>query len=352
MRSVGNTTEIDYARPGSEQAPRTRVVVERLGEGWRFIDPPIAAGPLRRPTAWRVVILGFLKASVLIVFAAVWGLRGGWLMGFGAAVTATQVLLGLRSWRRIVSSPTVIDLSSGTFALTRPSRKRVVVPLSEVTSVHASKPREWFGLRSRTSFLVICAGRRRLRSLEGRNYAEVRWLAGRIRAAAGLPLEHPSEPPARPADGEEGSGPENLPLGPLPAPPAPYMARRSQTFARKFWRAYDNMPLAAGPCLLLVVIAGLFIVYHLVDIVIICLQFGADAYFGQGLRYAPGSSVLLTNGQSIARPYRVLFFVLWFPGMLLWIAAATLITVGASATWQRFHERRRRASRRGVKSRE
>jgi hypothetical protein len=347
---VGNTPGIDYARPGAEQAPRTRVVVERLGEGWRFIDPPIAAGPLRRPAAWRLVSLGFLRTSVLTAVAAVWGLRGGWLLGLGAAVAVSQVLLGLRTWRRLVSTPTVIDIGSGTFALTRPSRRRVVVPLSEVNSVYA-KARPWLGLGSRTGFLVISAGRRRLRVLEGRNYAEVRWLAGRIRVAAGLSPEHPLEPPVRPADRDEVVGPEVVALGPLPDPPAPYVAPRRETFAKRFLRAYDDMPLAAGPCLLLAVIAGLFIVYHLVGIAIICIQFGADAYFRRGLRYAPGSGVLLTNGQSIAPPYRALFIVLWFPAMLAWVTAATLVTVGASAGWQLFRDRRRRAARRTVKSR-
>jgi hypothetical protein len=347
---VQNGTKVlDYARTGLEQSPRTRILVQRGPQGIRFIDPPLAGTQLGRRILFRFAFQTVVILIVVPVFFTVWGFsRAGILIGvIGFAAYNGWFLL--RYWRHSGRYPTVIDITLSAMAVTLPSRKRIFLPFGEIGDIHASRPRRQFGVRGRVSSLVISAWGRKFWLLRCRDYVEVRWLARQIRLSVGRAPDHPGEPTARiVADTQEHWEPESVWSGPLPAMPQSGEAARSctrKTFRQVVWREYDNLGCVATLFLFLSIIIGCFIITRLVGDLIICLQFGADAYFQQGLRFVPHHGSLLTNGRRIGQQYQILSVVLSGAGMIAWTALVVPIVIGFNRLCDAIRGRRQREQR-------
>jgi hypothetical protein len=221
-----------------------------------------------------------------------------------SAVVAISLWHSSRWWIQSRRHPSIIEIASNLFVLTLPTGRKISMPMSEVNDVHASKPWHMIGMKGRTSSLVIFAWGRRFRLLRYRDYIEVRWLARQIRAAMGRAEDHPSEPLVRVGiDQQEVGDPQIAWSGPLPAVTDALQAAvpKSKFLGQTLSREYDNLGCAPGILLLLSVVIGADIILHLLDVLIICLQFGIDAYFRKGLRPIPHRGFFnLNNGQMAA----------------------------------------------------
>lgn len=341
------TKVLDYARLGLEHPPRTRVVVQRAPQGLRFIDPPLAGTRLRQRILLRLASQTIVILIVMPVFFMGWRLsRVGVLIGV-IAVTWYNGWFLLRYWRHSGRYPTVIDITPTALAVTLPGRKRIFMPFSELTDIRASRPRRQLGVQGRVSSLLISTGGRTFWLLRYRDYAEVRWLARQLRLSVGRTAEHPSEPVVRiDADTQEIQESESDWAGPLPAMPQPdddAGTRTRRTFGQIVSHEYDHLGCAAGLCLYLSIVVGAFFIGRLVGDLMIRLQFGANAYFQQGLRFVPHHEPLLTNGQRLGPLYRVLSAVLSGIGIITWMAVALPIAFGFNRLSDAIHAKRRKA---------
>src|SRR4051812_360618 len=107
-------------------------------------------------------------------------------------------------------------------------------------------------------------------------------------------------------------------------------------WAQRLEAGYNRLGCASFLCLLTAVIAGLFVTTFAADAVVICLQFGRDAYFRQGVRPIPHRSFFeLSNGQSITFPFRLVFTLLWMISFTLWIAVAVAAVIAANNALER-----------------
>jgi hypothetical protein len=94
---------------------------------------------------------------------------------------------------------------------------------------------------------------------------------------------------------------------------------------------------------LIVVIVGLVVTTIAADAVVICLQFGWDAYFRDGVRPIPHRGFFnLSNGQSVTFPYKAIFGLLWMISFALWIALSVVVVVAAKNAQERHRESRTR----------
>ena len=234
--------------------------------------------------------------------------------------------------------------------LTLPTRKRVVIPLDELTGITAAPPRHLPGVPERISSVVISTLGRRLRLLPYRDYVEMVWFARQLREAVER-AKHGSNGPdeALAADMQKGAEPRIRWSGPLPAPPdASERARHRlrKTFGRFLDYEYNRLGCGTGLFLLLLAISGLWIFTREIAIGMICLQFGSDAYFHHGLRTAPHRGFFIpNNGQRIAPQYEALAMALYFVWMPIWVTAALLIAIAINRILLAISERRWRARR-------
>src|SRR6266511_1615882 len=99
-------------------------------------------------------------------------------------------------------------------------------------------------------------------------------------------------------------------------------------WAQRLEDNYNRLGCAPFLCLLILVIVGLQVTTTAADAVVICLQFGRDAYFRDGVRAIPHRGYFdLTNGQSVSFVYRLVFILLWIVGFAVWIAVAAIIVI-------------------------
>jgi hypothetical protein len=113
-----------------------------------------------------------------------------------------------------------------------------------------------------------------------------------------------------------------------------------KTFAQAISREYNNLGCAPMIILLLSVVAGIFIVTHFAELIVICLQFGSDAYFHQGLRPIPHRGFFkLNNGQEIAPPYKLLFIGLYFVLMPVWVTISLFVAITVNLVFARMIRR-------------
>jgi hypothetical protein len=344
-----NGQAINYARPGTALPPQTRVQVRHDGDRIEYIDPPLAKGIFRRRLLMQMALLISFSAAVLASACLRWHLSFVGSIVFVSALCGIKVLPELRWWRQAIRYPTVIEISARTLALTLPSGKCVSIPFDEVDDIRASKPRRMLGVRGRVSSLVIVAWGRRFRSLWYRDYIEVRWLARHIRIATGRAVDHPGEPAVQiAADEQEVGETHGTWSGPLPPakPGKRTQDRKMNRLGRTLSREYDQFGCAPNVFLLFSMLVGIVTIGHLLDELVICLQFGFDAYFRDGVRPVPHKGFFnLSNGQMIAPPYRLLFFALYFVVMPLWMGMALLAAIGFNRLATTFRERRQRSKR-------
>jgi hypothetical protein len=344
-----NGQAINYARPGTALPPQTRVQVRHDGDRIEYIDPPLAKGIFRRRLLMQMALLISFAAAVLAPVCLRWHLSFVGSIVFVSALCGIKVFPELRWWRQASRYPTVIEIASKALIVTLPSRKRVSIPFDELDDTRASKPRRMLGVRGRTSSLVIVAWGRRFRLLRYRDYIEVRWLARQIRVATGRPIDHPGEPAVQiVADQQETGEPQDAWSGPLPPASAGKHAQdhKMNRLRQTFWRDYNQLGCAASIFLLLSVVIGVRAILHLLDELVICLQFGSAAYFRDGLRPTPHRGFFnLSNGQAIAGQYKLLFSALFFIIAPLWMAIALLAAIGWNRLAIAFREWRQRSKR-------
>ena len=241
---------------------------------------------------------------------------------------ALMALPGLKSLIQSLRHPTIVDVGPGGIDLTLPNRKRVFLPNREIVDIRAAGPRWRLGVGRRVSSVIITGTGQEFRILKRRDYVEARWLAREIRRASGRPADHAGEPPLRSKDNvREVSGAERPALTDLP-PVRVGSATANRSWRRAFTafldREYNNLGCAAGLCLFLLAVAGLFITGHLVGIIIICLEFGRDSYFRQHLWFRPHRKFALSDGRMIAPEYQALFMALWMLLTAFWCALSLL----------------------------
>jgi hypothetical protein len=328
------------------------VQVERFPRGVRFVDPPISEGWLRRRFLIRSALQIGLAAAVVLPLLVFWRAFGVVWLVIGCAAAALNLWLSLGRWWQATRHPTVIDVAAGVMVLTLPTRRRMVIPLGDLSDVCAAPPRHLLGVRPRVSSVLVSAFGRRVRLLPYRDYLEMLWLARELRAAVGHEKDHPGEPapgatPDRPEAGE--SAPAWR--GPLPAFPDPAERLRHPPHRglRRFLdEEYNRLGCGAFLVLLLLVISGIMICEHEITVLAICLQFGADAYFLHGLRTVPHKGLLLNNGQTIAPQYRAMIYLSIYIVGPFCAGVALLIAIGVnrlliliSEPWHRARQARK-----------
>lgn len=343
---------IPYERPGAQHLPQARVQVEQFPGGIRFVDPPISERWLRRRFLIRWTLQTGLAAAVvlpLLVFCNGFGVV--WLV-IGCMAAALNLWLSMRRWWLATRNPTVIDVAAGMMALTLPTRRRIVIPLGDLSSVCAAPPRRLPGVRPRVSSILVSAFGLRVRLLPYRDYLEILWLARELRAAVGHEKDLPGETasgatPDRPEASQSASAWRG-PLPPFPDPGERLRHPPHRGLRRFLSEEYNRFGCGAGLVLLLLMISGIMLCEHEITVLAICLQFGADAYYKHGLRTVPHKGLLLNNGQSIAPQYRaMIYFSIYIAGPLC-AGIALLIAIGVnrllmliSEPWQRARRARR-----------
>lgn len=323
-------TVIDYARAGLEQPPRTRIMVQRGPQGIRFIDPPLAGTPFTRRLLVRLAFQTVIILTVMPVFFMVWHFsRAGILIGV-LGVAAYNGWFLFRYSRHAGRYPTVIDITPSAMAMTLPSGERIFLLIAEIADIHASRPRRQLGVRGRVSSLIISAWGRKFWLLRCRDYVEVRWLARQLRLCVGKAADHPGEPAPLAADTQEHWEPERVWSGPLPPMPQSGEAARCRTrrWRQILSREYNQLGCLAGIFMFASMLIGSIVTTQFVDALMICLEFGRDAYFKRGLRTIPHHGFFqLNNGQVIAGQYQALFFVTCLVGTVIWMSATLFVAI-------------------------
>jgi hypothetical protein len=100
-------------------------------------------------------------------------------------------------------------------------------------------------------------------------------------------------------------------------------------------RAYNRLGCGASLCLLALIIIGLPVTQKAIGCLVICLQFGRDAYFRHGLRFLPHRGFELTNHQFLWPVLIVAFVMFWMISMGLWILGSTLLMIGINTAIER-----------------
>jgi hypothetical protein len=324
-----STPVLSYARPGAGLIPRTSIVVEELSEGVRFIDPPTGR---RRPGQRAVVGAAALAGrATLVIFAC----------GVGFRLTATHAGLlaaaaGLAalwfSYRRLMqaaSSPTVVTVLGGKLYLRWPAGRQVAIRVADVTAVRARTPRRWVVVPGRYSALRVSTRRRTYGLLDGHDYPEVRWLAGRIRGVLGLPEPSRPEVPVNPRLDVQ----EPVPLGAAAMRPWPALDPRAvhedvaAPVSRWLSKQYENF----GCLTLLFVVAfgliGAWICRRWAERLAISAAFGSSAYVVDHVRLLPHRSPWLTNGRQLPAWYHALFDGLSCTGFFVSLAVGFAVGI-------------------------
>jgi hypothetical protein len=342
-----NMTPIDYAKPGIEQPPRTRIAVERSENSITYIDPPLAGTQLRRR-----ILLQMVQQSALVLAAAlilfIWSrLPYAYILaGILLAVLTVNLSAPLRYWHAVATYPTIISLTRDALVATPPGRNCVFIPFSQLSDVHASKPRRLIWTPGRISSLVIAANGRRFYFMRCRDYVEVRWLARQIRLGAAMKVEHPNEPVPRVGrDVQESRDFQSLSCGRIPLSVDHMRNSRKPSpsgLSQVVWREYNNLGCAACGCLFFSIGIGAVAISYLVDAVVIILRFGSNAYFRQHVRFVPHRGSALSNGLSIGAQYEVLYVILCSIGMIVWTTSMLVTAMCINHLFTVARQRRRR----------
>jgi hypothetical protein len=322
---------IDYARPAVEQPRRSCVIVQPGEAGTTFIDPPLTGDLLRRTALFRLVIPGLGWAAMAICAAV--ALRQRLFLSLSAAVLALHVFLEGRRLLRRRRFPTMIEAGRDGLTLYLTPRRRVVIPAADLDGIRASRPIPIGRLLGRNSSLIIRAWGRSITALADRDYPEMLWLAQQLRIATGRAANHPGEPapPWPPSRHGEFHGNASRPAA------EPKAAKK--TFGQFLFKEYDDLRCAPGLFLLASAVIGLFVTSRLIERLIICLQFGLNAYFRNGVRPIPHRGFFnLNNGHQIADGYKALFCVLCMCALLGWAFLSLLIAI----VWNRLADRLQR----------
>lgn len=301
---------IDYARPAVEQPPRSRVIVQPGETGITFIDPPLTGVLLRRTALSRLAIPALCWTAFGTVAALATSLR--FFLGCAAAVLTLLIFFESRRLFRLARFATTIEAGRDELALRLGPRRHIVIPACELDGVHASRPILIGRLLGRNSSLIVSAWGRPLTALADRDYAEMQWLARQLLIATGRAGDR----------------------GPAAGPRAAKKTRRQFLF-----KEYHDLRCAPGLFLLASVVIGFFVTSRLAERLVICLQFGLNAYFRKGVRPIPHHGFFeLNNGQQISDAYKVLFFGSWGCMLLAWAFLSLLVAIG----WNRLADRLQR----------
>lgn len=344
---AASTVPIECARPPIERPPRTRVIVRPGEAGITFIDPPLTWALLRRTALFRLAIPALFWTAFVGVGAAsaVWPKS---FLGWLAAFLAVLVFFEGRRLLRHKRFSTIIEVSHARLTLCLTPRRRIEIPISELGDIHASRPIRAGRLLGRNSSLIIAAWGRSFTVLADRDYPEVLWLARQLRVATGRPADHPSEPagPSPPFRGDQPFRPDAA----TPRPdefsdsantPAAGPKAAKKTRGQFLLKEYNDLGCAPTLFLLASVVIGLFVTSGLVERLVICLQFGPNAYFRNGVRPIPHHGFFeLNNGHQIADAYKVLFFVLLWCSLLAWAILSLLVAIGWNRLVDRLQRRR------------
>jgi hypothetical protein len=337
---------VSYATPGVECPPHTSVSIRRDSNGIWFVDDPKGTSKnYRRSFA---LILGRLAFGLAVLVSIVLTFH----LPRYVSVVLVSFFSALGIWSDVTwlwaasRHPTVIGIAGDSFAITLPNRNQIAMKIGDVSAIRATRPRSLYVMPGRVSSLAISAHHRHFRLLRHRDYVEVRWLAHQLRAAVGLPVEDPREPGVSAADDiqqlTESTGDWT---GVVPAIPASPVQPPSNWWD-KFWRDVDRESFGCLTSMLLwpAVVAGWFGIVRLTGCLVICLQFGRDAYLHHGLRFKPhGGTFQLTNGQTIAPRYTLLFFVFYFVLTPLYVMAALRIAIAFNRLVAPYTRRRLKA---------
>jgi len=322
---------LPYAGADTERPPRSRILVQSGPGELRFVDPPWEKGLLRNRILADLALQILLVVAVLGPTVAIWRVPHRYPLLIIFTVIAVKVFYALRGWRQARRYPTTITITATGLDLTPPNLKRLSIPRGELDNVRASRPRRFIGLPGRMSSLEIAAWGRRFRLLQYRDYIEMKWLARQIRAAIGRDVEHPGERAVQPSFDMQDDG--EPPVGSLPFIPAVIEEKvrehRVSRLRLTLLHEYNKLGCAPVAFLLLVTIVGIVGLTRLLVMLVICLQFGRDAYFNQGLRPLPHRGFFhLNNGSTVAAPYQLLFVCLFFLAEPLCMATALLAIIG------------------------
>lgn len=196
--SERQTEPIEYARRGAEVAPKTRVIIQSVDGGVRYIDPPV--GWKSNTYAIAVAVAGTAMGIVFVILFIPRAPTDGQavrLMFWGLLVIGFAWMT-INSWlkmMRVAQQPTIVEVSNGCLSLVTPRDGLHRWKAAEVSYVHAGSPRAARTGR-RVSSLQISVRGRTYRILEHRNYVEVKWLAKELRRTMGMPEQDIGEPPA------------------------------------------------------------------------------------------------------------------------------------------------------------
>lgn len=339
----------NYLRSGAEQAPHTRVQINRGRHKVVFVDPPLTGHWWARRALVQFIYEAFLAGAVFALFCAGWHLSLRvflfCLMGF----MAIKAFLAVRRWRQVTRDPTIIEVTPASVNVTAPGAAPLAIAINELHGIRSSRPRHLLGTRGKMSSLVISARGRRLRLLRFRDDVEVRWLARRLREAIENFRNDPTSKVSADAEavGEEGQARFLQSTDARSALPTP----RAKLWREALRREYEDSGCATALCLLFLAVAGLVIISLGADDLVICLEFGSDAFFRQGLHRAPhGGYFGLTNGHVVSAPFQLLWILLFMVGLPLWQAAWIVIVLSLHRWHREYRERKERALRAKLRS--
>jgi hypothetical protein len=341
---------LNYARPDVERPPRTRVRVQTNDAGVTFTDPPLTWRWLRRAAFSRLATI----SAIVMMFTVVLALLG-WpkhILPWLAAIVGIKLFFGITRIRRLLHFPTVVQVNRDALSFRAATfRKVIVIPLSELSGIRASPPRRLGALIGRSGSLDISAWGRRFRLLVDRDYAETRWLARQLRIATGQGADQQDEPASHSAEDDVDYASDHEPapdgaISDIPRKELLISKGRKGGWRQILWREYNQLGCLAGIFMFTSMVTGGIVTTQFVDALMICLEFGRDAYFKGGLRSIPHHGFFqLNNGRVIAAQYQALFFVSCSFGIVIWMSVTILVAIGAHRL-SALVTRRRRGARR------
>jgi hypothetical protein len=339
---------LDYARRDAELLPRSRIFINKDADTLRFVDPPLSGPPPRRFLV-QVAFEAGLTVTIIVPICVVAHFSLAISIIFTAAIAAAKLCPLLRWWHDAKRHPTLIEITASTFVLSPAGRSSVVIPFTLVADVRASRPWRIPGLQGRMSSLLIRAGRREIRLLRYRDYIEVRWVARQIRTAIGIAKEHSLEPALKKlVDKQEGdfeqSSLQNLPAT-ITSQNKTISVGKLERLRRFIDREYNDLDILGSLFLISSLVAGLVTIGKACDAIVICVQFGSDVYFRDGVRHIPHRGFFkLTNGKEISLQNQVLFYCLAGAGIILWEGVALIVAIGTKKLFAALSHLRARSS--------
>jgi hypothetical protein len=104
---------------------------------------------------------------------------------------------------------------------------------------------------------------------------------------------------------------------------------------------YNRLGCGAFLCLLILALVGLIFTSKAAVVVGICMQFGREAYFRDGVRPLPHPGFFhLSNGQIVAPIYQLASVLIWMVLFTGWIAVSLLVVVGTHERIQALRARK------------